>query len=313
MADIDALADRVEAEFGELDLLFANAGINLFAPFDGTDEAAYDEVLTVNAKGPYFTVQKLAPLMTDGSAVVLTTSVANVLGRNLAVKSGTHSGTWAGHGGRSAASAQLAAKMDAPRHAACHAPVTHREYTRARGRATYAEERRKAMESDGRGVVHVPPDEGESLRVGDDTYTFKATAENTGGTLTLMEATMPPSGAPQGGTPPHIHHRRDQAFYVLEGEIEITDGERAFVAGAGSFLFVPRGTVYTSRNAGTGTARMLGIALPAGAEGFLREVGQPAGQPARQAETAPPPGPEEMERVLAAARKYGMEMLPPNA
>lgn len=80
LADIDALADRDKAEFGELDLLFVNAGINLFAPFDGTDEAAYDEVLTVNAKGPYCTAQKLAPLMTDGSAVVLTTSVANVLG-----------------------------------------------------------------------------------------------------------------------------------------------------------------------------------------------------------------------------------------
>lgn len=80
LADIDALADRVEAEFGELDLLFANAGINLFAPFEGTDEAAYDEVLTVNAKGPYFAVQRLAPLMREGGAVVLTTSVANVKG-----------------------------------------------------------------------------------------------------------------------------------------------------------------------------------------------------------------------------------------
>jgi NAD(P)-dependent dehydrogenase (short-subunit alcohol dehydrogenase family) len=40
----------------------------------------YDEVLAVNAKGPYFTVQKLAPLMTEGSGVVLTTSVANVKG-----------------------------------------------------------------------------------------------------------------------------------------------------------------------------------------------------------------------------------------
>jgi NAD(P)-dependent dehydrogenase (short-subunit alcohol dehydrogenase family) len=40
----------------------------------------YDELLTVNAKGPYFTVQKLAPLMARGGAVVLTTSVANVKG-----------------------------------------------------------------------------------------------------------------------------------------------------------------------------------------------------------------------------------------
>lgn len=168
--------------------------------------------------------------------------------------------------------------------------------------------------TENKGVVHVLPGEGESLWVGDDTYTFKATAESTSGTLTFMEAVMPPAtpqGAPQGGTPPHIHHRTDQAFYVLGGEVEVFAGARTFVAGAGSFVFVPRGAVYTSRNAGTGTARMLGIALPAGVEGFLREVGQPARQTPRQQEAAPPVGPEELEKVLATARKYGMEMVLP--
>lgn len=80
LADIDTLADRVKSEFGTLDLLFANAGVTRFVPFEAMAEAVYDQLLAVNAKGPYFTVQKLAPLMTDGSAVVLTTSVANVKG-----------------------------------------------------------------------------------------------------------------------------------------------------------------------------------------------------------------------------------------
>ncbi|MBQ6639770.1 MAG: SDR family oxidoreductase [Saccharopolyspora sp.] len=78
--DIDALAERVKAEFGTVDALFANAGINGFAPFEATSEELFDDVLTINAKGPYFTVQKLAPLLAEGSGVVLTTSVANVLG-----------------------------------------------------------------------------------------------------------------------------------------------------------------------------------------------------------------------------------------
>ncbi|WKU05614.1 SDR family oxidoreductase [Micromonospora sp. HUAS LYJ1] len=78
--DIAALADRVRAEFGTVDALFVNAGINGFAPFESTSESLFDQLLTVNAKGPYFTVQKLAPLMSEGSGVVLTTSVANVLG-----------------------------------------------------------------------------------------------------------------------------------------------------------------------------------------------------------------------------------------
>jgi NAD(P)-dependent dehydrogenase (short-subunit alcohol dehydrogenase family) len=80
LADIDALADRARAELGSLDLLFANAGLTRFTPFDAMDEAAYDELLTVNAKGPYFAAQKLAPLMPEGSSVVLTTSIVNVKG-----------------------------------------------------------------------------------------------------------------------------------------------------------------------------------------------------------------------------------------
>jgi NAD(P)-dependent dehydrogenase (short-subunit alcohol dehydrogenase family) len=80
LTDIDTLADRVKSEFGTLDLLFVNAGVTRPTPFEATSEAVYDELLTVNAKGPYFTVQKLAPLMARGGAVVLTTSVANVKG-----------------------------------------------------------------------------------------------------------------------------------------------------------------------------------------------------------------------------------------
>ncbi|MBB6634749.1 SDR family oxidoreductase [Cohnella thailandensis] len=80
LADIEALADRVKAEFGTIDALFVNAGVTRFAPFEAVTEEVYDELLTINAKGPYFTVQKLVPLLREGSGVVLTTSVANVLG-----------------------------------------------------------------------------------------------------------------------------------------------------------------------------------------------------------------------------------------
>ena len=80
LSDIDALADRVKAEFGTADALFANAGVNGFAPFEATSGELFDRLLAINAKGKYFTVQKLAPLLAEGSGVVLTTSVANVLG-----------------------------------------------------------------------------------------------------------------------------------------------------------------------------------------------------------------------------------------
>ena len=63
LTDIDALASRVKAEFDTFDLLFVNAGLGLFAPLENTTEAMYDEVFNVNAKGPFFAVKKLAPLM----------------------------------------------------------------------------------------------------------------------------------------------------------------------------------------------------------------------------------------------------------
>ncbi|GGX99430.1 short-chain dehydrogenase [Streptomyces minutiscleroticus] len=80
LPDIEALADRVKTRFGTVDALFANAGVNGFAPFEETSEELFDQLMAVNAKGPYFTVQKLAPLLAEDGGVVLTTSVVNVLG-----------------------------------------------------------------------------------------------------------------------------------------------------------------------------------------------------------------------------------------
>jgi NAD(P)-dependent dehydrogenase (short-subunit alcohol dehydrogenase family) len=83
LTDIDALASRVKAEFDTFDLLFVNAGFSLFAPLENTTEATFDEMFNLNAKGPFFAVQKLAPLINQGGAVVLTTSTANVKGMPL--------------------------------------------------------------------------------------------------------------------------------------------------------------------------------------------------------------------------------------
>ena len=80
LPDIDALTSRVKAEFDTFDLLFANAGFSIRAPLESVTEAVYDEMFNLNAKGPFFAVQKLAPLINRGGAVVLTTSIANVKG-----------------------------------------------------------------------------------------------------------------------------------------------------------------------------------------------------------------------------------------
>jgi NAD(P)-dependent dehydrogenase (short-subunit alcohol dehydrogenase family) len=80
LTDIDALASKVKAEFDTIDLLFVNAGFSIRAPLESITEAVYDEMFNLNAKGPVFAVQKLAPLINRGGSVVLTTSIANVKG-----------------------------------------------------------------------------------------------------------------------------------------------------------------------------------------------------------------------------------------
>ncbi|MEU3569836.1 SDR family oxidoreductase [Kitasatospora sp. NPDC036755] len=80
LEDIKELAGTVRERFGTVDALFVNAGVTASAPFDSTTEEMYDELFDINVKGPYFTVQALAPLLREGSGVVLTTSVVNVLG-----------------------------------------------------------------------------------------------------------------------------------------------------------------------------------------------------------------------------------------
>jgi NAD(P)-dependent dehydrogenase (short-subunit alcohol dehydrogenase family) len=80
MVDIDALGGKVKKALGEVDLLFVNAAVARFASFESVTEEVYDEVQEINVKGAFFTVQRLAPLMRSGGAVVLNTSAAGELG-----------------------------------------------------------------------------------------------------------------------------------------------------------------------------------------------------------------------------------------
>jgi len=80
LTDIDALASRVKSEFDTFDLLSVSAGFSIPTPLENVTSAIYDEMFNLNAKGPFFAVQKLAPLINRGGSVVLTTSVANVKG-----------------------------------------------------------------------------------------------------------------------------------------------------------------------------------------------------------------------------------------
>lgn len=79
-SDLAHLADVAKEHLGAIDFLFVNAGIAKFIPFEQVSEGFFDETFDINTKGAFFTVQKLAPHLRSGSAVVLNTSVGDEKG-----------------------------------------------------------------------------------------------------------------------------------------------------------------------------------------------------------------------------------------
>ena len=93
LSDIDALANTLRDKWGQLDAVFVNAGIAKFAPLADSSEALWDETFAINLKGAFFTVKAFAPLVRDGGAFVLNTSVVDEKGMpNTSVYSASKAG-----------------------------------------------------------------------------------------------------------------------------------------------------------------------------------------------------------------------------
>jgi NAD(P)-dependent dehydrogenase (short-subunit alcohol dehydrogenase family) len=79
-SDLDNLFATVREKYGKIDVLFVNAGGAKVASVANTTEALFDEVCNTNFRGAYFTAQKAVPLLSDGAAVIFTTSYFDELG-----------------------------------------------------------------------------------------------------------------------------------------------------------------------------------------------------------------------------------------
>jgi quercetin dioxygenase-like cupin family protein len=130
---------------------------------------------------------------------------------------------------------------------------------------------------------------------------IKATAEDTGGQLTIVEVTEPPGME----APLHVHHHEDEGFWILEGEVTLYVGEETIEASAGDFAWGPRDVPHRY-SVGPNGCRMLFICTPGGFEGLVRDMSVPA-----ETRTVPPESDEEpdMEMVASVARKYHCELL----
>jgi quercetin dioxygenase-like cupin family protein len=134
--------------------------------------------------------------------------------------------------------------------------------------------------------------------------TFLATAEDTQGQFALIEGVARKGNVP----PPHIHHREEESFYVLEGEMTVSIADRTVKATPGTMVIVPRHVVH-SFTIDSEQLRVLILVTPAGMDGWFQEFSVPA-----PAMTLPPAAEvpySEIERMLEVSPKYGMEFVLP--
>jgi len=135
--------------------------------------------------------------------------------------------------------------------------------------------------------------------------TFLATAEETRGQFALIEATTRKGNVP----PRHTHHREEETFYVLEGEMSISVGDRTIKAMPGTVVCLLRDVAH-SFTIESEQLRMLILLTPAGLEGWFKEFSVPA-----PAMTLPPPAAEapysEIQRMLDVSTQYGLEFVLP--
>lgn len=150
----------------------------------------------------------------------------------------------------------------------------------------------------------VEPGKGSSYWFGVDLLTFKAVGEDTQQQYVLLEAII----QPESGVPPHTHSREDESFYIQEGTFEFHLDEQKTVAIPGTFLHSPKGQLHSFINIGSEPGKLLIWVTPAGFEKFMAEVGIPA---QNQIAPAQPLNTNDLQRIIETAKKYGMEIIPP--
>ena len=159
-----------------------------------------------------------------------------------------------------------------------------------------------------KGVAHVPPGEGaRTLWVFGELLIHKIPSQKTGGAYSLFEVIT----HPRSGLPPHVHHREDESYYVLEGEYEFLVNGQTLKARPGSLLYVAKGTLHVHKGVGEGVSRMLMTQTPGGLyEHFFEEVGKPADGDRGPLVLEDQP---DMANIVTIAARYGIEIPPPIA
>ena len=109
----------------------------------------------------------------------------------------------------------------------------------------------------------------ERLTFGEVTVVIRVSAEDSGGSMTVLEEVEP-----MVDTPLHVHAKEDELFHVVEGEHVIKLGDDEFRLGPGESLFAPRGIPHAQRRVEPGVGRELVVLTPGGFERFFRDLAE---------------------------------------
>jgi quercetin dioxygenase-like cupin family protein len=141
--------------------------------------------------------------------------------------------------------------------------------------------------------------EGKTYPFGDGRITIKVRGDDTENKYDILEFTAPPGFE----APPHVHQRTEQAYYVLEGELEFKLNEQTVRGRAGDLVRVPTGVSHAVSNPTKVWAKGLEVRTPGGVEKMFEE----------RAQAFPPGAPIDQERMDAIMRRYDMIPAAPHA
>jgi mannose-6-phosphate isomerase-like protein (cupin superfamily) len=133
--------------------------------------------------------------------------------------------------------------------------------------------------------------------------TFKAFTSDTNGAYCLFEGRIMPGEV----APLHYHPIDDETYYFLEGHFTLWLGEQQIDAVAGTYAFVPHGTVHGYRNIGDTPGRLLVMLSPGDKheQHFLHyghQIADPSAPLIR-------PSPQDIARYVAEVPEYGIVLV----
>ncbi|HLK65285.1 MAG TPA: cupin domain-containing protein [Bryobacteraceae bacterium] len=125
---------------------------------------------------------------------------------------------------------------------------------------------------------------------------MRATSETTDGAFALMEHWEMPVGF---ATPYHTHHREDESFYVLDGQVAFICDGKWLKTGPGAFVYGPREIAHGFKVIGDAPAKMLILCTPGGFEQFVLNQTTPITEP---------PSPPDMGKLMMLAERHGIDI-----